>query len=166
MKILLSEKWRYEMKALFCIEAIGIIFCTISFVKDVEVMLFFALFILITMTIVEIIGFFSCYRFFTYTIDKKDSYESFLFKRSLCIIDKSRPIYYVTFWGVEGTFSKREYIVLANEPFEYQNNCPLRIFPWDKKPLLVSYNVKKQIVMPYNEVTKSILETDKWYSLE
>lgn len=78
MKILLSEKWRYEMKALFCIEAIGIIFCTISFVKDVE---------------------------------------------------------------------------------------ELRIFPWEKKPLLVSYNVKKQIVMPYNEVTKSILETDKWYSL-
>lgn len=153
-------------KTLFCIEATGIIFCTIFFARDVEVMLVLSLFILITMTIVEIIGFCSLYRFFTYIIDKKDSYESFLFKKSLGIIDKFRPICYVTFWGVEGTFSKRKYIVLANEPFEYQKNCSLRIFPWDKKPLLVSYNVKKQIVMPYNEVTKPILETDKWYSLE
>lgn len=35
----------------------------------------FSLFIHITMTIVEIIGFCSLYRFFTYTIDKKDSYK-------------------------------------------------------------------------------------------
>ncbi len=153
------------MKMLFCIEIICIICCIISFAKDVGIMLFLSLFILITMSVVEIIGFCSTYRFFTYIVCNKDYYESLLVGKSLCIVDKTKPIYYVTFWGNEGLFSKREYIILANEPFEYHKNDSLRIFPWDKKPLLVSYNVKKQIAMPYDERTKSILEIDKWASV-
>lgn len=165
MKITLSKKWCYEIKTLFFIEAICIILCVFSFINDITFMLFLIMILIIMMTIVQLVLFCSSYRFFTYTIDKNDFYESYLFRKCLCIIDKTKPIYYVIFWATEGMFSKKEYIVFSNEPFIYQSRQSLRIFPWDKKPLLVSYDVKKQIAMPYDQKTKSILETDKWYSV-
>lgn len=165
MKITLSKKWCYEIKTLFCIEAICIILCVFSFINDVAFMLFLIMLIVITMTVVQVILFCSSYRFLTYTIDKNDFYESYLFRKRLCIIDKTQPIYYVIFQANEGMFSQKEYIVLSNESFEYQSRHSIRIFPWDKKPLLVSYDVKKQIAMPYDKKTKSILETNKWHSV-
>lgn len=165
MKIILSKKWCHEIKTLFGIEAICIILCVFSFIKDVVLMLFLTMAIVIIMTVVQIILFCSSYRFLTYTIDKNNFYESYLFRKRLCIIDKTKPIYYVIFRANEGMFSKKEYIVLSNESFKYQSRHSIRIFPWDKKTLLVSYDVKKQIAMPYDKQTKSILETDKWHSV-
>lgn len=165
MKILLSRKWHYEMKVLFLFGILCIILCIFSFKDNVALALFLSSIIFFLMTTIEIIGFCSSYRFLTYTIDKNDFYESYLFRKRLCTIDKTKPIYYVIFWADEGMFSRKEYIVLSNEPFEYQRRHSIRIFPWDKKPLLVSYNVRKQIAMPYDNTTKSILETDKWYSV-
>ena len=165
MKITLSKKWCYEIKTLFFIEAICVILCVFSFINDITFMLFLIMIFVIMMTTVQLVLFCSSYRFLTYTIDKKDFYESYLLKKRLCIIDKAKPIYYVTFWANEGMFSKKEYIIFSNEPFIYQSRQSVRIFPWHKKPLLVSYDVKKQIAMPYDQKTKSILETDKWYSV-
>lgn len=71
----------------------------------------------------------------------------------------------MTFVADEGIFSRKEYIILSNEQFDYQKKSSLRIFPWDKKTLLVSYNVKTQVAMPYDEKTKSILEIEKWHSV-
>lgn len=153
------------MKALFCIEAIGIILCVFLFINDVTLMLFLIMMIVIAMTVTQIIVFCSIYRLLTYTENKQYTYESYLFKKCLCVVDKTKPIYYVKFEANEGLFSKNEYIVLSNEPFVYQETCSLRIFPWETKPLLVSYDVNKQIAMPYNEKSKSILETDGWYSI-
>lgn len=151
--------------ALLFIELICIIWCFFSFYEDIGFMFFMCLCIFVTMTLFECILFYSTYRFFTYTIYTEGFYKSYIFKKPLCSINKAQPIYYVTFVADEGIFSRKEYIILSNEQFDYQKKSSLRIFPWDKKTLLVSYNVKTQVAMPYDEKTKFILEIEKWHSV-
>lgn len=153
------------MKTLFCIEAISILILIIYFINNIAIALFVSLFIFLLMKVVEIFVFCSTYRLFTYTINENEFFESFIFKKSLCTVDKTKPIYYTIFLANEGMFSRKKYIALSNEPFEFQDTSSIRLFPWDKKPFLVSYNVKKQIVMPYNETTQLFLETEIWKSI-
>lgn len=164
MKISLSKKWQYEMKTLFCIETIVIIAVLLSR-NDIMIKLFLLVWIIAVMSIIEVVLFCLSFRFFTYTLCKEYCFESYLLKKRLCIIDKTKPIYYVVFEGVEGYFSRKQYIVISNEPFEYEETSSFRIFPWDKKPLLVSYDVKKHIAMPFDKKTETEFELDKWQSV-
>lgn len=162
VKVLLSKKWRYEFITLFCIQMLCITMGILSLWKGFGVMLLLSLCGLVIMTLAEIVILCGCYRFFTYTVVEKDFYTSYIFKKRLCVLDKKKTIYYVIFSAVEGRFSRKEYIVLSNEPFLYEEKRSLRIFPWENKPLIVSYNTHKQIALPYNQETRPFLEIDKW----
>ena len=166
MKILLSKKWRYELITIICIHVLCIIIGVLSFLRCLVVMLLLSIYGLVMMTVVEIIILCSCHRLLTYVSVENGFYKSYLFKKCLCVIDRSKPIYYVIFSAQEGMFSKREFIVISNEPFTYEEKRSLRIFPWEQKPLIVSYDTQKQLALPYNQETRPILEINKWKSVK
>lgn len=160
MKIVLSKYWRYELLIIFCIQLLCIMLTVLSLLKDFAVMLILSLCGSVTITVAEIVLVCSCYRFLTYVIIENNTYTSFLFKKRLCVIDTAKPIYHVIFSAREGMFSEREFVVLSNEPIAYEEKRSLRIFPWEKKPLIAGYDTQKQIVLPYNEETRSILKME------
>lgn len=106
-------------------------------------------------------------RYLTYVIVTEDGFDSYLFKKKLCMVHKDKPIYYVIFafggpGGPEGGYVTRNYIVMSNEPFKYCG--PTSIFSW-KEPFLRTYDMKKQIAMLYDERTMSFLEIEKWHAV-
>lgn len=165
MKVWLSKKWQYELLTIFCIQVLCIITGILSLLRCLVVMLLLSIYGLVMMTVVEIIILCSCHRLLTYVSVENGFYKSYLFKKCLCVIDRSKPIYYVIFSAQEGMFSKREFIVISNEPFTYEEKHSLRIFPWEKKPLLVSYDIKKQIALPYSQDSLSFLKINEWKSV-
>lgn len=162
MKIILSDAWYKGIRIWFLIEVVCILINCISFRYDIALMIFLCLIIFAISTITQIIILCSEYRFFTYAIDTKESYKSYLLKKELCVVRKHEKIYYALFWAKETRFAKRRYIIISNSPFGYNEKETVRIFPWDKKSLLVSYDVRTQIAMPYNEKTSSYFELDNW----
>ena len=162
MKVLLSKNWHYEMITFFCIQVFCIIMCVLSLCQGNGVMFLLSLYGVIMMAFVEIVILCSCHRFLTYVVVSNDVYTSYILKKRLCEIDRKKTIYYVIFSANEGVFSRKDYIVLSNDPFEYEEKCSLRIFPWEKRPLLAGYDTKKQIALPYNQETRLILEIEKW----
>ena len=166
MKIFLSKKWQYELISVFCLQGLCIIFGVLALLKGFVAIFSTFLYGFITTTVLKIILLCSCYRFFSYVVVKNNIYTSYLFKKCLCVIDKAKPIYYVIFSASEGMFSKRKFIVLSNEPFVYEEKRSLRIFPWEKKPLIANYDINKQIALPYNLETQTVLEIDKWKSVK
>ena len=113
------------------------------------------------------IGFFlffllKSYRFITYVKIFENGIESYLFNKKLGKVDYDKAIYYVIFQAKENTTTTKKYIAISNGIFEYFN-VSVRLFPWDKKPFLGSYNVKKQIVMPYDEKTIPLLPIEEWH---
>lgn len=162
MKIVLSQTWRREAATWVLIEAICILLSISFFSEDNGLMLIMCLFILLSSTVIQTIVFCCEYRFFTYVLNTEKKYKSYLLKRELCVIDKQEMIYYAIFWEKEAMFKRRRFIIISNKPFKYEEKTGIRIFPWDKKPLLTSYDVKFQIAMPYDEQTKSLFEIERW----
>lgn len=162
MKIILSELWRKEIKAWLLIEGICVLLSCIWFREDIKLMVFMFLFIFLLSTATQIIVLRCEYRFFTYVIDTENHYKSFLLKKQLCVINKQEKIYYAIFFAKEAMFTRRRFIIISNRPFKYEDRDTIRMFPWDKKPLLASYDVRTQIAMPYDEQTKDFIKIEKW----
>ena len=105
------------------------------------------------------------FRMMTYVKVNKDGIESYLFRKRLCKVDYYNPIYYAVFTAVESKYTSNKYIAISNKKFEYRDVSPLRLLPGKEKPFLASYDVKNQIVMPYDEKTNSLLQTKAWHEL-
>ena len=89
--------------------------------------------------------------------------ESYLFIKRLCKVDWDKSIYYVIFEAAESKYNRKRYIAISNTLFEYHDAPPLRVFPWQKKNFLASYDIKNQIVIPYDEKTISLLQVNEWH---
>lgn len=165
MKIVLSQRMRREAIGVFGFE-FGLMLLTIPLTcEDFALWVAAELFILVFYT--SIMGLLMClqFRLFTHVISEADCFRAFLYKKELCVIDKSKPIYYVKFTALLAKGVEAEMVVVSNQPFEYKAPPLMRIFPREPKALIHSYNVKTQIAMPYNAKTTEIMEMDKWYSV-
>ncbi len=167
LKIALSTKWKMALIFLIFLE----IFLLIVVVK-LHIYGGFAADIImipcaVIVTVCVIIIILPTIRYLTYVIATEDGFDSYLFKKKLCTVYKDKPIYYVIFTfggpgGPEGRFVTRNYIVMSNEPFEYDG--PISIFSW-KESFLRTYDMKKQIAMLYDERTMPFLEIEKWHAV-
>lgn len=105
-------------------------------------------------------------RFLVSIIVTDGEFVSYLLGRKQCTINRAEVIYYVIFREMECRFTSRKYIAISNQPFECRQTKDIGIFSWNPKPFVGSYDMKKQIVMPYDdETTVSILEIDKWIKI-
>lgn len=82
------------------------------------------------------------------------------FQKKLCTITTTNPTYYAVFTSPQGMLSTDRFIVLSNEPFEYQTTYGVA-----KVRFIQHYNMAKQIVIPYNEQTIPILNLDAWHKI-
>ena len=104
-------------------------------------------------------------RFMTYVKINEDEIASYLFKKSLCKVDCREKVYYAIFDGRENLTKTKKYIAISNKTFEYYDAPHLRIFHSDRKPFLGTYDIKKQIVIPYNYKTIPVLPIDGWINV-
>ena len=89
---------------------------------------------------------------------EEDVIRSCLLGKMRCEIRTDRDVYYAIFESdlFQGVRSKGTYLILSNEPFEKD-----RVI--GKKG--VRHDTFKQIVLPYNEKTMSLLPVENWQSL-
>lgn len=165
MKIVLSTRMRREAVGLCLIEFVMMLMCIIVFRGDTDVMIFALLYVFVMLT--TVFGIIMCcqFRVFTHVINETECFRAFLYKKELCVVDKSKPIYYAKFTGVLTRGVEGEFIVISNQPFEYKAPPLIRVFSREPKALIHSYNIKTQIAIPYNDQTKEILEFEKWHSV-
>ena len=102
------------------------------------------------------------WRLLIHTKIDEEGYQSYLGKRELCYINKEKQIYYAIFGYPlrKKTVGKGAYIAFSDEPFLAKE------FLTPYKSFFEAYNVKKIIVLPYNEETIMYFETAKWNKLE
>ena len=105
------------------------------------------------------------FRMMTYVKVNKDGIESYLFRKRLCKVDYNNPIYYAVFTAVESKYTSNKYIAISNKMFECREISPLRLLLGKEKSFLASYDVRNQIVMPYDEKTISLLQTKDWHAI-
>ena len=164
MKIVLSSYWRISCMFMALIELFTFAFALRFYIYSrsesaiVIMLCVIAMIVCCTISMVFSICFLTC------AIIGEDKFDAYLFKKKLCTVYKDKPIFYVIFEGVESSHRTQTYILLSNEPFEIPKRSFVHIFPWNREPLCVSYNMKTQIAMPYNEKTIPILEIDKWHA--
>ena len=103
------------------------------------------------------------YRLITYVKIHENEIESYLFNKKLCKVDYDKKIYYVIFQAKENTTTTKKYIAISNKWFEYQEKSWMRLRQSDDRPFLGSYDVKEQIVIPYNEKTILLLPIEEWH---
>lgn len=75
------------------------------------------------------------------------------YKKTYCVVDKRKPVYYIRFHAKDDLLLITEYIVISNNRI-----C------WRKKPetILSKYHLKTQIVLPYNNQTKKFIDLENW----
>lgn len=161
MKIYLSKYWRQNSLFILCLMILLIValvfFCFWSNDREDYIM------VLCTSWFVLILGciLICSQKFLTYAIVEKHEIHSYsLFSKKLCTITTTSPIYYAVFSSPQGMLSTNRFIVLSNEPFEYQATYGVA-----KVRFIQHYNMAKQIVLPYNEQTIPILNLDAWYKI-
>lgn len=160
MKIYLSKYWRCGSLFFLCLLLLSIVstvcFCVWSNDREDYIV------VLCSLWVVSVLGgvLICSKRFLTYVIVENNEIQSFsLFSKKLCSITTATPIYYAVFDSPQGMQCAR-FIALSNEPFEYRATYGVA-----KVRFIQHYNMAKQIVMPYNEQTISILNLDTWYNV-
>ena len=105
-------------------------------------------------------------KFMAYVKINEDEIESFLFRKSLCKVDRRKTVYYAFFYGSEALTSTMKYIAISNSPFECYDLPPFKFFTFRfPKNFLDTYDIKNQIVVPYHEETISVLQIDGWINV-
>ncbi len=135
MKIALSTRWKIVLISLIFWEIILLIAVIKVHIYGgfaADIIMIPCAVILTSCFIIEMLP---TIRYLTYVIVTEDGFDSYLFKKKLCVVHKDKPIYY-------GVFS-------------------IRIFTWDKESFLRAYDMKKQIAMPYDERTMLLFEIEK-----
>ena len=163
MKIIVSRFWRIEMWSL----VVGEIFLIIlSFVfwngEYLDLGILFAILVVIIMTFWQITGIILEHRFLSHVMYNNNLYTSFFVKKKLCEIDGNEPIYYTKIYGRISAKHYAEFILISQSPFDYCEFTSMPWFPWQPKPLLYSYNIKKMILLPYEENAPYLSKLSEW----
>lgn len=84
-----------------------------------------------------------------------DCFSAFILGIKLCEVNKKRPIYYEI---VEITYQREQYVIISNKPFDLNIDADFsKLFSWKLK-----YDMKNQIMLPYNKKTKKYLFSSNW----
>ena len=94
-------------------------------------------------------------------ISKWNIYILFLQKK-LCVINEDGIVFYAKIHGRISTHDYTDFVLLSTEAFEYREVPTIRWHCKDSKPLLVSYDVKKMILLPYEENAKYLSNLSNW----
>lgn len=158
MKIPLSDYWRKSSLFNLCL-LIFIVFGTIAFCiwsRDKEV---YIIVICALPFIIILIAMLLCSRrFLTYVIVEAHQTQAYsFFNKELCSINFDTQVYYSIFKSTEGGIYTKQFIAVSNVPFKYQP-----VYGASKIKFIQHYDLKKQIVMPYNEKIIPFLKLDDW----
>ena len=163
MKIYLSKCWRQsycvELGLIIFLVVFLVIFCIWSHDREDYIMILLVLF-----QILVLVGLlFASKRTVTYAIIEPDEIHSYsFFSKKLCtVVTTTKPVYYAIFkTPVEGTW-RDQFIALSNEPFEYRD-IYVYMRGMHRARFIMSYDMAKQVILPYNEQTILLLHTELW----
>ena len=85
--------------------------------------------------------------------------RSFLFGRLKCEIDTNKVVYYAIFKCLESNTNTRNYIVISNEIFQYEEK---KATMWSRNTYIDRYDRTKQIIFPYDDKTKFLFPIENW----
>lgn len=165
MKITVSRYWKLEFLSLILIELIPIVGIPVTllfFPDDVDFMIYFSICGFIMMTFGQVIIVVASYRFLTHVIYENNIYTSFFWRKKLCVIKENDSLFYAKIHARISTFHYADFVLISTEPFQYHDVPPIRWFPWDPKPIQVSYDVKKMILLPYEENAPYLSKISQW----
>lgn len=95
------------------------------------------------------------------TIDE-NGYQSYLFRKKYCYVDKGKDIYYALYYFQE---YRMDFIVFSNEPFKLFEEIFI-----SKKIFALKYmnthDCRKVILLPYNEKTRMEFDIENWKKAE
>ena len=87
----------------------------------------------------------------------ESSFQSTLFNKICCCVDRKKEIYYTVVESFEAAYSKKKFIIISNQPFCVENNRG--VFP---KKIIQSYDLNNQILLPYDSNTFNFFELSNW----
>ena len=164
MKIYLSDYWRksslFNLCSMIFIIISSIFFYFYYWSGDGEDYLIFVLESpgLIALSLVLL----NSLRFLRYVIIEEHLFHGYsFFNKKLCTLDTAMPTYYAIFKTTQGFLCVKQFIVLSNESFIFQDN----ISNMFKKRFIARYDLKKQIVLPYDEQTIPLLNIEGWHKV-
>ena len=160
MKIYLSKYWRQSyfsyLVTIICIVVFVVVFCIWSHDREDYIMILLVLF-----QILVLVGLlFASKRTATYAIIEPDEIHSYsFFSKKLCtVVTTTKPVYYAIFkTPVEGRW-RDQFIALSNE----YRDIYVYMRGMYRARFIMSYDMAKQVILPYNEQTILLLHTELW----
>ena len=163
MKIYLSKYWRQSyfsyLVTIICIVVFVVVFCIWSHDREDYIMILGALPWILT----EVGPLVAAKRTATYAIIEPDEIHSYsFFSKKLCTVaTTTKPVYYVIFKTPVAGVWRDQFIALSNEPFEYRD-IYVYMRGMYRARFIMSYDMAKQVILPYNEQTILLLHTELW----
>ncbi len=162
MCIIVLRYWRLTLYSLFIIEIVGVGLTFLCFQDDILAAISFSCYSIVTMSLLQILCLIVQHRFLGHVIYENGTYVSCFFTKKLCKINENDGIFYAKIHGRISAFHYADFVLISKDPFEYWEVPTIRWFPWNPKPLLVSYNVKQMILLPYDENGIYLTNISKW----
>ena len=163
MKIYLSKYWRQSyfsyLVTIICIVVFVVVFCIWSHDREDYIMILGAL----SWILVEVGLLVAAKRTATYAIIEPDEIHSYsFFSKKLCtVVTTTKPVYYAIFKTPVAGVWRDQFIALSNEPFEYRD-IYVYMRGMHRARFIMSYDMAKQVILPYNEQTILLLHTELW----
>lgn len=165
MKIIVSRYWRVNLGTLVAMETIGIIIILLTFLFFPSDAVFNTLLFggnIIMMIPFQILLTISQRRFLGYVTYQNGIYTSYFLRKKLCTISENDSIFYAKIHGRISAAYYADFVLISKEAFDYCEALPTGWFRIKNKPLLVSYDMKKMILLPYEENAPYLSKMSQW----
>lgn len=161
MRVVVSPYWNIAMKTLLGIDIFVVLFVVFILVNDYthEGLLILGGFSLLCILITVWI-FFIVRRLLTRVYVAEQSFESVFLNKKLCYVNTNKRVYYMVFRCAESVYSSQKFILISNCFFEYKTKE--KIFSGN---IVYSYDINKQILLPYNDKTYYLFDTRNWINI-
>ncbi|MBQ7295883.1 MAG: hypothetical protein IJW86_06785 [Clostridia bacterium] len=158
MKVIVSPYWRKTFQFLVVLNTLFTC-CSIYFVIEHDSFESFAIVGGCTLFFWLIIAWlsFMMRRLLTSVMVTELNFQSALFGNKQCCVDRKNKIYYMILECTEAVYSKQKFILLSNEPFSIRSKRSMF-----SRNVIQSYDIKKQILMPYNSDTSDFFKLSDW----
>lgn len=164
MKLYLSKYWK-DTCMFGCFIILMLIVSAISFCiwsHDAEDYLI----IIGTLIFISIFGYLMhvSIKLVRYTITENEKVTMYSYNgNQLCSIDLDKDIYYEVLTLIEGTYSKKKFIIISNERFDpYRKSTNIGLGKICKS---IDTN-KKQIILPYEKSARALINFATWHNIE
>lgn len=160
MKITVSRYWKLQFLSTFLIEGVTIGFLLLF--RDIGEVIIGSFFVILMMSSVQILCIVVQHRFLSHVIYENDTYTSFFWRKELCIIHENASVFYAKIHARISTEYYADFVLISTESFEYRDVPTIRWRRKDPKPIQVSYDVKKMILLPYEENAPYLSKISQW----